>query len=69
MFKQPKTDDGGTELKERIVHLRLLLPAASQSAELVQPTDGAFNDPAEPAQAAAMAGVPPADHRLDAARP
>src|SRR4051812_8427075 len=63
-LRQAETDHRAAEPQERLVHRGQLLPAAAQAAELVQPTDRPLNHPSELAQAAAVARVPPRDHRL-----
>lgn len=41
------TDDAGGEIEEGLVHGEGPVPADAESAELVQPTEGAFDDPAD----------------------
>ncbi len=43
--------------------------ADEESAAVVQPGEGAFDDPAFASEAGAVFGLPSRDHRLDAALP
>ena len=43
--------------------------AEEQPAAVVEPGEGAFDDPAVSAEAGAVGGLAPGDHRLDAALP
>ena len=56
-------------MHERFVHFGAAFPANPESAELVQPGEGALNDPAQFAQAGAMLGGAAGNDRLDASRP
>lgn len=47
-------DNGATECQESLINARTALVADAQAAELMQPTKGAFHDPACLAHAAAM---------------
>ncbi len=43
--------------------------ADEQSAAVVEPGEGPFDDPAMPAEPGAVLGLAPRDHRFDAALP
>jgi hypothetical protein len=55
--------------QERLVQLGAALPAQAQAPELVQPREGALDDPAQLAQARAVLAGAPGDDGLDAASP
>jgi len=50
-------DQDTTNRQERLVDVQAAFVADAQTAELVQPTEGAFDDPAEDAQSASVFGV------------
>lgn len=55
-------DQAGSEAKEYIMDVVASLPADAWPAKAVQPGDGAFDDPAEGAQAGAVGWPPFGDH-------
>ncbi|KJK41027.1 hypothetical protein UK15_04370 [Streptomyces variegatus] len=65
----PVVDQADGEAEEGFVDVVASLPADAQAAEAVQPGDGAFDDPAEDAQAGAMRLSSFGDRGPDAALP
>jgi hypothetical protein len=62
-------DEAAGEGEEGFVDLCSAVVADEESAALVQPGEGAFDDPALAAQARAVLGLAARDHGLDATRP
>ena len=62
-------DEAGGEAEEGLVDVVAPLPADTKPAEAVEPGDGAFDDPAENAQARAVWLAAFGDHRPDTALP
>ena len=52
-----------------MVHVGAAFVADDQALEVVQPGEGALDDPAVAAEAGAMVSLAASDHRLDAALP
>jgi hypothetical protein len=65
----PVGDQADGEAEEGFVDVVASLPAEAQTAEAVQPGDGAFDDPAEDAQARALRSSSLGDRGPDAALP
>jgi hypothetical protein len=57
----------GAMLEEGFVKGPVAFVAGSEAAEVVQPGEGALDDPADLAQVAAVVGAAARDERLDAA--
>src|SRR5215213_7892006 len=62
-------DQAAGEVEERFVRLVAAVGAQEQSAAVVQPGEGPFDDPAVTAEAGAVFGRSFRDQRLDAAPP
>jgi hypothetical protein len=59
-------DDGGAECEEGFVEGAVAFVAGSEAAEVVQPGEGSFDDPADFAEAGAVLGGAAGDERFDA---
>jgi hypothetical protein len=62
-------DEAAAEGEEALVDLGAAVIADEQTAELVQPGEGAFHDPAVTAEAGAVLGLATRDERLDPSPP
>jgi hypothetical protein len=56
-LEEAPANEAAAELQEGFVNISTTLKADSEATELMQPSDGALNDPASYAQAAAVFGV------------
>src|SRR5688572_1348367 len=67
--EHPLADHRAAQLDERLVQLGSPFVAGAQAPEVVQPGEGALDDPALAAQPGAVLDAAPGDHGLDAALP
>jgi hypothetical protein len=63
------TDQGAPEGQEGVVEIGAAFPADAEPAEVVQPGEGALDDPPPAAQPRAVLAAAARDERLDAAAP
>ena len=69
MLQPPPTDEAAGEGEEAFVDVVAAVGADEEAAAVVQPGEGAFDDPTVAAEAGAVLGLAAGDDRLDAALP
>jgi hypothetical protein len=69
MFEFSPTDEAARQMQEGLMDMCAAIITNSQSAELMEPTQRAFHDPAKSAQTAAVRCTAMGDGRCDAAGP
>ena len=67
MLKPPEADQAATDGKEGVVDLVAAVVADKQPFEVVEPGEGALDDPADSAKARAVLGLAASDLRADPA--
>ena len=68
-IEEVTADHNAAEFEEGLVNVIPSFATDSESAELMQPADGAFDHPAKDSQATAVSRVSPSEDRLNASPP
>ena len=69
MLESPEADEAAADREEGFVYLMAAVVAHEQPFEVVQPGEGALDDPAGTAESRAVPGRAPSDLRTDATSP